>query len=111
MDRVVQQNAANAEESAAAAQQMSAQAEQMKVYVKDLVSLVGTTTDNRNGNGEVRTMSKRLRQLAARNQAQNAPMIAGAGASSWQNPASPGKQGQIPPEKVIPLEEAHLKEF
>jgi len=111
MDRVVQQNAANAEESAAAAQQMSAQAEQMKVYVKDLVSLVGTTTDSRNGNGEVRTMSKRLRQLAARNQAQNAPMIAGTGASSWQNPASPGKQGQIPPEKLIPLEEAHLKEF
>jgi len=110
MDRVVQQNAANAEESAAAAQQMSAQAEQMKVYVKDLVSLVGTT-DSRNGSGEVRTMSKRLRQLATRNQAQSAPMIAGAGASSWQHPAAPGKEGPIPPEKLIPLEKAHLKEF
>jgi methyl-accepting chemotaxis protein len=41
MDKVVQQNAANAEESAAASQEMSAQASQMKNYVKDLVAVVG----------------------------------------------------------------------
>ena len=41
MDKVVQQNAANAEESASAAEEMNAQAEQMKSLVNDLVDLVG----------------------------------------------------------------------
>ncbi|MCP3872684.1 MAG: methyl-accepting chemotaxis protein [Desulfobacteraceae bacterium] len=40
MDRVVQQNAANAEESASASEEMNAQAEQLKEYVGDLVMLV-----------------------------------------------------------------------
>ncbi len=40
MDKVVQQNAANAEESASAAEQMSAQAEQLREYVDDLVMIV-----------------------------------------------------------------------
>jgi methyl-accepting chemotaxis protein len=40
MDKVVQQNAANAEESASAAEQMNAQAEQLKEYVEELVLMV-----------------------------------------------------------------------
>ncbi len=40
MDKVVQQNAANAEESASASEQMNAQAEQMKGMVGDLMALV-----------------------------------------------------------------------
>jgi methyl-accepting chemotaxis protein len=40
MDKVVQQNAANAEESASAAEEMNAQAEQLKEYVNELVVLV-----------------------------------------------------------------------
>jgi len=40
MDKVVQQNAANAEESASASEEMSAQAEQLKDYVGELVMLV-----------------------------------------------------------------------
>jgi methyl-accepting chemotaxis protein len=42
LDKVTQQNAANAEESAAAAEEMSAQAETMKVAVGELVELVGS---------------------------------------------------------------------
>ena len=42
MDKVVQQNAGNAEESASSSEEMSAQAEQMKGYVEDLVALVGS---------------------------------------------------------------------
>ncbi len=42
MDKIVQQNAANAEESASASGQMNAQAEQMKGFVGELVALVGT---------------------------------------------------------------------
>ena len=41
MDKVVQQNSASAEESASASEEMSAQAEQMKVFVAELVTLVG----------------------------------------------------------------------
>ncbi|MHC1729636.1 MAG: methyl-accepting chemotaxis protein [Syntrophobacteraceae bacterium] len=41
MDKVVQQNAANAEESAAASEELNAQAEQMRIYVQDLVAVVG----------------------------------------------------------------------
>ncbi len=41
IDRVVQQNAANSEESASASEKMNAQAEQMKLFVGDLVALVG----------------------------------------------------------------------
>lgn len=41
MGKVVQSNAASAEESAAASEEMNAQAEQMKGFVDDLVTLVG----------------------------------------------------------------------
>jgi methyl-accepting chemotaxis protein len=41
MDKVIQQNAANAEESASASEEMNAQAEQMKSFVGDLMALVG----------------------------------------------------------------------
>ena len=41
MDKVVQKNAASAEESASAAEEMNAQAEQMKGYVDELVALLG----------------------------------------------------------------------
>jgi len=41
MDRVIQRNAANAEESASASEQMKAQAERLKEFVGQLTSLVG----------------------------------------------------------------------
>ena len=41
MDKVVQQNAANAEESASASEEMSAQALRLKEFVAELVALVG----------------------------------------------------------------------
>ncbi|MCE5340716.1 MAG: methyl-accepting chemotaxis protein [Planctomycetaceae bacterium] len=41
MDKVTQQNAANAEESASASEELSAQAEQMNQIVQELVNLVG----------------------------------------------------------------------
>jgi len=41
MDKVTQQNAANAEESASAAEEMNAQAEQLREFVAELLALVG----------------------------------------------------------------------
>ena len=46
LDKVVQQNAANAEESASASEEMNAQAEQMKGFVEELVALVGGNSKN-----------------------------------------------------------------
>ncbi|MCE5336889.1 MAG: methyl-accepting chemotaxis protein [Desulfobacteraceae bacterium] len=46
MDKVVQQNAANAEETAAASAEMNAQAEQMQNTVQELVALVGSGGSN-----------------------------------------------------------------
>ncbi|MDY6952299.1 MAG: methyl-accepting chemotaxis protein [Thermodesulfobacteriota bacterium] len=46
MDRVVQQNAANAEESASASEEMNAQAEEMKAGVGHLVTVVGSSSTN-----------------------------------------------------------------
>jgi methyl-accepting chemotaxis protein len=46
MDKVVQQNAANAEESASASEEMNAHAEQMKGFVDNLVGLVGGNSNN-----------------------------------------------------------------
>ncbi|MGV8074570.1 MAG: methyl-accepting chemotaxis protein [Syntrophobacteraceae bacterium] len=41
MDKVVQENASNAEESASASEEMTAQAKKMKVYVEELVAVLG----------------------------------------------------------------------
>ena len=49
MDKVTQQNAANAEESASSSEEMNAQAEQMKHMVDDLVALVGETVKHHEG--------------------------------------------------------------
>jgi methyl-accepting chemotaxis protein len=41
MDKVIQRSAASAEESASASEEMTAQAGQMKVYVEELVTVIG----------------------------------------------------------------------
>lgn len=46
MDKVVQQNAANAEESASASEEMNAQAVTMRDVVEELVSVIGGTSTN-----------------------------------------------------------------
>ncbi len=56
MDKVVQQNAANAEESASASEEMNAQAEQLRDYVGDLVQLVTGKRDQSNGESRAQTV-------------------------------------------------------
>ncbi|MFO7750913.1 MAG: methyl-accepting chemotaxis protein, partial [Desulfobacteraceae bacterium] len=56
MDKVVQQNAANAEESASASEEMNAQAEQLRDYVGDLVQLVTGKKDQDVGTTGTRTI-------------------------------------------------------
>ncbi len=47
IDKVVQQTAANAEESASASEEMSAQAEQTKNYIQNLIDVVGSDTQTK----------------------------------------------------------------
>jgi methyl-accepting chemotaxis protein len=51
---VVQQNAANAEESSSASMEMRSQAEHLKKFVGDLVKLVGGANSNGNVAGPLR---------------------------------------------------------
>jgi len=61
MDKVTQQNAANAEESASASEELSAQAEQMNQIVRDLTALVGgSKTENRQAAVAHKTEQNRL---------------------------------------------------
>jgi methyl-accepting chemotaxis protein len=60
LDKVVQSNSANAEESAAASEEMNAQAAQLKVYVIELQSLVGGSNKKR----EARIQNREARREA-----------------------------------------------
>jgi methyl-accepting chemotaxis protein len=76
MDRVVQQNAANAEESASASEEMNAQAEQMKKFVNDLVLIVGGTVTTSQNTPTMRTArSKPGASRVAAKPAQSFPML------------------------------------
>jgi methyl-accepting chemotaxis protein len=64
LDKVTQQNAANAEESASAAEEMSAQAETMKGMVDELVAIVGSSgkaqkADSRSGHHAQKSVKPR----------------------------------------------------
>jgi methyl-accepting chemotaxis protein len=98
MDKVVQQNAANAEESASAAEELSAQAEQMNGYVGDLVTLVGDTGNGAGkGNGSRRSHRRKAQIIApppGTRMLPPAPRSAKAG----------GNSRGADPEQVIPME-------
>jgi len=115
MDKVVQRNAASAEESASASEEMNAQAEMMKGFVNELVVLVGS----RNGNGFVSGMAQPHQDANGRH-----------GGAISHHPETDLKKGQaslmkrgkemkvvvpkareMKPDEVIPMEEEDFKEF
>jgi methyl-accepting chemotaxis protein len=102
MDKVVQQNAANAEESASASEEMNAQAEQMKSMVAELAAMVG---------GNSQDISLR-RYSAGTNQ----------NLKKLKNAVVPFKKASgkgvairdakvVNPEQVIPMEDEAFKDF
>ena len=108
MDKVVQQNAANAEESASAAEELSSQAEEVNGMVSDLNAIVTGS--------KIAEPSSGQRQLKA---AARQPPVASPGAAHKALPAAAGKrppaqapaQAKIRPETVIPLDDKDLQEF
>jgi len=104
MDKVTQQNAANAEESASSSEEMNAQAGQMKQMVDDLVVLVGGAVQRRFGGGSNEAAPRRVRPRKALGRGD-------AGHSGAPGPARP-KHGEVNPEQAIPLDgEESFRDF
>ena len=112
MDKVVQQNAANAEESASASEELSAQAGQMKNIVVELVAMVRGENGNGNMTGGSLAGSKKkfvedtsgdlvTRDKRSKRQIQNV---------NGKGPAHFGKSGPRPAQ-VIPFEDSEISEF
>ena len=99
MDKVTQQNAANAEESASASEQMSAQAQELKNFVANLLDIVGRNSKKSNGKGffsHKRALDRDKR--AERPAGKTKEMVA------YQSK-------EQPPHKVIPLDDADFEDF
>jgi methyl-accepting chemotaxis protein len=104
MDKVTQSTAANAEESAAAAEELNAQAEQMKIFVGDLVTVVGGSAngaDSRGRGGGFRREQVGSSKAALPEKKAGRPL------------AIHGKvSGKIThPEQVIPMNDEEFKDF
>jgi methyl-accepting chemotaxis protein len=105
MDDVVQQNAANAEESASSSEEMSAQAEEMKRIVQELMILVGGSADRKMAVGS-RTL---LDVSTAGSEANKA--LSNINLPEKSIRCSKTKAKVVTPEQVIPLEHDSFKDF
>jgi len=101
MDKVTQQNAANAEESASASEEMNAQAEEMRSIVGDLVRVIGGNEDE----GRKATASPQTSHRPASRAAVHHEKRTG-------TPRLALKEGKkTKPEDVIPFEDDDVNEF
>jgi len=106
MDKVVQQNAANAQESASASEELNAQAMQMKEFVADMITVI-------HGAGGPSPVARGLKPSPALAYAFSASK------STSKSPAFSGKSGRIAktgarivnPEQVIPMGDDDFKDF
>jgi methyl-accepting chemotaxis protein len=103
MDKLTQQNAANAEESASASEELSAQAEQMQGMVGELVAVVGgSAAADRADSGKghhARTGAKGTHKAIS-------------AAMSKLKKAGPAKKSKEPvAEAVIPLDDKDFSDF
>ncbi|MFC1885555.1 cache domain-containing protein [Thermodesulfobacteriota bacterium] len=101
MDKVVQLNAANAEESAAASETMSNQAEHMKNTVDKLVALVG---------GNEKTGKKIPKKQSSRIVTDH-PSPEKKRAVIQQPRSVAGKTGEIKADQIIPFDDEEFKDF
>jgi hypothetical protein len=105
MDKVTQQNAANAEETASAAEEMGSQAERMKGFVKELTVLVGGNGNDQSAVSiELKAVGPKTHPASNRGEE---------GRRFSPSPRKPKAKGakRLGPEQVIPLGEGDFKEF
>jgi methyl-accepting chemotaxis protein len=114
MENVVQRNSANAEQSASASEEMSAQAEQMKIFVAELVTMVGGS----NGHSTIGGATALRKKAASKKGAKGPKMIAAyenkanghhkAGNGKASVPLSKRNSGL---EQIIPFDDAEVSDF
>jgi methyl-accepting chemotaxis protein len=101
MDKVTQQNAANAEESASASEELSAQAEQMQGMVAELVAMVGGSATARSPRGD--------HALKGAKKPRKAISMA---VNKLKSKTGPAKKAARPAaEAVIPLDDKDFSDF
>ncbi|MCP3952655.1 MAG: hypothetical protein GY697_10630 [Desulfobacterales bacterium] len=103
MDKVTQQNAANAEESASASEELNAQAEQMKSSVADLAALVG-------GDGRGHAPSSVKSSLNAADHSTHHAFAAPAKKTKGRQKMAQSTK-ELSPEKLIPLDDDDFQDF
>jgi len=102
MDKVTQQNAANAEESASSAEEMSAQAARMRGLVEDLVSIVDGEELSPEADGAGRTGHTDPKAIGRSTGA----LQSGHPGRGRHHPVRAGSRNrEVPPEQAIPLKE------
>ena len=107
MDKVVQKNSANAEETASASEQMSAQAERMKEFVGELAALVGGVNGDRAKPARVNTVVKTVTSSAKPSKFKGKT---GNGKDNGKENDRHGKQ-LLRAEQVIPFDDAQISRF
>ena len=107
MDKVTQQNAANAEESASASEELSAQAEQMMGIVGELSALVG---GNGNKVGSREYGVSRKHKTGAKKALPASVGKAKIPAIRKTKPEA-GQGAEVRPDQVIPLDDKDFKDF
>ncbi len=100
MDKVIQQNASNAEESASASEELNAQAEQMNDVVSELVALIGGNVTN----------TQAARKNSSRPQ-QSRPGSAGRSDRLYHKIADSHPNRSMDPEAIIPMKDSGFDEF
>jgi len=108
MDKVVQQNAANAEESASASEELNAQAMQMKDFVADMITVVQGSSAVGSVASSAHTETARRRRPAL--QAKTSPAKALVLSGKSGKPARSGAR-IVNPEQVIPMGDDAFKDF
>lgn len=96
LDKVVQNNAANAEESAGASELMNTQAEQVKAYVNELKSLVGGSKESARDSGRPSIIARFQNRGAQKAGRDSEPAAGIAAASPQPGTGQPGRPTDSP---------------
>ena len=110
MDKVVQQNAASAEEAASASEEMNAQAEQMKEFVAELNSLIDGSNGNRTAGSAA---SKHSKTAALKNAARSGRVFATNEKANSEAKKGIGKgpAQSTQAKQLIPFDDGELSDF
>ena len=105
MDKVVQQNAADSEESASASEELSSQASELKNMVQELILLVHGT------NGHIQNGGKHKELIRAGNQRSRLKSRQKNNESGTSQKISESKKQKSNTDQVIPLDDSEFKNF